>query len=104
MYCSLFLQRAEKTFNDLMENLDSLSVSWDGGEKSITITMEDNKIYAIHRHDSLEEIWLSSPYSGGYHYIFCEERKQWYCKKNQSFFPFFLMEEWKHYYKSLFHF
>lgn len=98
MYSSVFLQRAEKTFEDLMVFLDTLPLSWEGHEKSLSITMGDGKVYALHRHDFLEEIWLSSPHSGGYHYGFDESSQGWYCKKNKTFFPGFLQEEWKEYY------
>lgn len=98
MSCPIFFYEAEKLINTLMDICDEKFLHWEGHEKALNIKMPDEKIYAIHRHDTLEEIWLSSPHSGGHHYKWAQDKKNWFCRRNNSFFPNFLFEEWAQYY------
>ena len=50
-------------------------------------------VYLIHRHDALQQIWLSSPLSGGWHFSFDGQRNGWYdTRRDQPLFSMLFLE------------
>ena len=87
----MFVEQAQCLFEDMFRRFQHLehSLGWDIDEREGVIELKVPQIpsvYLMHRHDTLEQIWLSSPISGGWHFIFDAQRQGWYdTRANQPF-------------------
>ncbi len=69
-----FEQLAKKTLDDIVAALDELDASGDleleYQNGIITITLESGKQFIVNKHAPSQQIWLSSPLSGGLHFSY----------------------------------
>ncbi len=76
-----FIQLAEKTLRAIADTLDKFDESGDleldYQEGAITITLDSGKQFIVNRHAPTQQIWLSSPISGGLHFSYDEVEKSW---------------------------
>lgn len=75
-----FVNLAEKTLQDLMEQIDDalgdqMDVDLDGG--ILTIELPSGAQYIINKQTPNREIWMSSPVSGAKHFVFAKEAQCW---------------------------
>lgn len=61
------------------------------GENSLTINLKNGDFYNIHYHESLNEIWMTSPESGVHHFVFIEGK--WICTKTDEALDAILVKE-----------
>jgi iron donor protein CyaY len=72
---------AEKTlraFADILDKFDEsgdLEIDYQDG--IITITLNSGKQFIVNRHAPSQQIWLSSPISGGLHFSYDDIEKKW---------------------------
>jgi frataxin len=67
-----FQKQATQTLDaiaDAVENTlgDAYSVDWAG--EILTLEDEQGKQYVLHKHAPTEQLWLSSPLSGAWHFV-----------------------------------
>jgi iron donor protein CyaY len=48
------------------------------------IKLEDSSIYVINKHELMKELWLSSPISGGHHFVYNPVTSRWIDAKNSE--------------------
>lgn len=73
-----FQKLAEKTLDKLADALDDdscLDVEYQAGV--ITITIDSGKQFVINKHTPSQQIWLSSPISGGLHFPYDVAEGRW---------------------------
>lgn len=76
-----FQQLAEKTMDRLANALDvldaagNLELEYQGG--IITVSFDSGKQLIINKHAPSQQIWLSSPISGGLHFLYIPEQDEW---------------------------
>ncbi|ETZ07422.1 frataxin-like protein [Holospora obtusa F1] len=78
------------TLFDRVYDLESF-LNWDINEREEALEIkipEISSVYLIHQHNALEQIWLSSPISGGWHFVF-NPKHGWIDTRGKR--PFFLM-------------
>ncbi len=59
----------------------------------LTIELPDKRIYLFNSHASQRQLWMSSPFSGGRHFLY--EDDQWMDTRNQAFLYEILIQEIK---------
>ena len=76
-----FLEVAEETLKNIanaIEEADSLfDLEVDATGDSLSIEFADGSKYLINIHASTEEIWVSSPLTGGGHFAYDEDEGTW---------------------------
>ncbi len=68
-----FIKAAQQTLEELFEKLDeqygdTLDVEEDG--ESLSLVTDDGRTWLLNIQKHHEELWLSSPITGGHHYCF----------------------------------
>jgi frataxin len=72
---------AEKTLSAIADKLDKfdesgdIEVEYQGG--IITITLDSGRQFIVNKHAPSQQIWLSSPISGGLHFSYDKIEKNW---------------------------
>ncbi len=46
-------------------------------DEILTITLPNNKQYVINKHGYVQQIWLSSPETGAYHFDYDKNQQRW---------------------------
>ena len=83
-----FQQLATKTLDNLADALDTLDADGDldleyhGG--IITITLASGKQFIINKHTPSQQIWLSSPISGGFHFLYEASSEKWQLENGKT--------------------
>ncbi len=80
-----FLQKAQMMLEQLFEQLDENygdTADITDTPDSITITLDDGRTWLVNIQTHHEELWLSSPISGGHHYHL--EGNYWYNTKDPN--------------------
>lgn len=66
----------EKLFDEIDDQLcDDLDV--DLNEGILSIELDDGETFLINKHNPSSEIWLSSPYSGAWHFKYDGNSQKW---------------------------
>ena len=97
-----FSEVAQAFLDKLFARLYSLEkqLGWDINERPGVLEVKIPavpSVYLIHRHDTLEQIWVSSPISGGWHFTFNAQRNEWYDTRNNRQLSTMLFLEFKLY-------
>jgi frataxin len=77
----IFEKTAMDTLNRLVDALEEADANGDievdaqGG--IVTIKLENGKQFIVNKHAPSQQVWLSSPLSGGLHFPYDDEKKQW---------------------------
>ena len=78
---SPFNALADATLEALMESLEAAdtdeNLDIDLIQGILTITLENGKQFIVSKHGPSRQLWLSSPISGGLHFPYDEEKKDW---------------------------
>jgi iron donor protein CyaY len=72
-----FVKESEKTLYQIAENIESVDTECmiDVDLHDGILTLEtDQGVFVVNRQSAAKEIWLSSPISGPYHFVFQEGR------------------------------
>lgn len=92
-----FIQTAQKTLDELFEHLDEQygdTLDVEENVDSLSITSDDGKVWLLNIQNHHEELWLSSPITGGHHY--CLKNNRWVnTKDNASELEVLLLNELK---------
>lgn len=75
-----FMNQVRHTLQHLAETLEKQldeNNDIDIREGFLQITFASGHVWLLNRHTPTQEIWLSSPVSGGLHFRFQEDVKQW---------------------------
>lgn len=93
-----FSEHAEDTLQtiaDVLEEADNeYALEIDLIDGTLTIELPDAKQYVISKHEASEQIWLSSPISGGSHFSYDEEDDIWISSDSSELYEV-LSEEFK---------
>jgi CyaY protein len=88
-----FAKEAEKTLNkiaDIVESIDTeCAIDVDLHDGILTLSTEQGT-FVINRQSAAKEIWLSSPVSGPYHFVFKDGR--WCSRANNELFELLTKE------------
>ncbi len=91
-----FEQLAEKTLDKLTDKLDSFDESGDleleYQNGILNITLNSGKQFIINKHAPSQQIWLSSPVSGGLHFFYDTLSESWKLPDGKSLNDILLME------------
>lgn len=82
-----FTEIAQKTLSALADHLDqeiSDYASIDLSQDSMTIEFDDRRVLLITLHNTLSQLWVSSPISGGTHFLYDAQKGMWISTKDQS--------------------
>lgn len=84
MQDSEFNRLADRTLDTLMQHIESRiwadGVDMDLVQGVLTLTIEaTGKQFVVSRHSPSRQLWLSSPISGGLHFIYDEATGDWRC-------------------------
>ncbi len=89
----MFTQRVQNTLNDLVDqveqNLPDYDVDLEDGQ--LTIAAPDGGQYLFTRHQPTQQLWLSSPKSGAWHFAFING--QWEATRDPKALDHLLHEE-----------
>lgn len=55
-----------------LEQVPHEDVDYDDTQDAITVRMPDGRVYVVHIHFTMQQIWVSSPVSGGRHFAWHE--------------------------------
>ena len=75
-----FIQYVHDTFQHLLDCLEEQlgdESEIEVQETSLQITLSSGKTWLLNRHAPRQEIWLSSPITGGIHFRFDPKQKKW---------------------------
>jgi CyaY protein len=53
-------------------------------DEILTITLPDNKQYVINKQSYVQQIWLSSPFTGAYHFDYNSDKNMWLARKSEE--------------------
>ncbi|MEQ1790103.1 MAG: iron donor protein CyaY [Rickettsiales bacterium] len=91
-----FQKLAEKTLDKLADALDLLDASGDLEldclDGIITITLDSGKQFIINKHSPSQQIWLSSPVSGGLHFSYYVAEDAWKIADGRSLSEILMVE------------
>lgn len=90
---SLYLERM---FEALEEQDESGMLEIDLEAGSLTIKLGNGKIFLVSKHAPTQQLWLSSPISGGLHFISADNGKDWKLKDGRRL-SIVLCEELRHF-------
>ena len=83
-----FHNLVDREFNDLLTKLEEQDTDGildsDILDEILTITLPDKKQYVINKQSYTQQIWLSSPYSGAYHFDYDESKNAWLARKGEE--------------------
>ncbi|HVJ43696.1 MAG TPA: iron donor protein CyaY [Dongiaceae bacterium] len=66
----------ERLFDRIDERLgDEIDVDYEAG--ILTLKLADGRTYLLNKHAPNREIWLSSPFSGAWHFAYRDDEKTW---------------------------
>ncbi|WP_035544331.1 frataxin domain-containing protein [Holospora elegans] len=90
----MFAEFAQILLDEIFSRIHAFEsiLSWDVNERSGVLEVKIPavpSVYLIHQHNILEQIWLSSPLSGGWHFTFDASSNTWHDTRKK--YPFFLM-------------
>ncbi len=90
---SFFVQKSlDALFSGLLP-LEDQGVELEESSMGLKIILPDQKIYVIHGHLDLQQLWVSSPLSGGWHFVLDPILGQWKdTRGHQTLEEFFLKE------------
>ncbi len=82
---SEFIRYTDGLFDDVMTQIDALSVDLDclNSGNVFTIEYQDGTELIINRHMATQELWLAAK-TGGYHFLW--QQGQWVTRKGEEFF------------------
>jgi iron donor protein CyaY len=69
-------------------------IELESGKDMLTIELEDGKQFIVSKHNASKQVWLSSPISGGLHFTYNTEKKDW-CLADQRELSTILLAELK---------
>ena len=98
----MFTQRAQDLFDHLfqcLQNIERASYG-DVDEQDGVLRLKVQgmpSVYVIHSHQTLQQVWVSSPLSGGLHFAFDAVRKGWYDTRTDQELIAILGQELKDY-------
>lgn len=75
-----FYDQLEQAYDQ--EDLEDLD--YDEGAGILTIVTPDNKTFVISKHSPSHQVWLASPISGGLHFDYNSQTKDWVLPNGQS--------------------
>lgn len=87
MTSAAFAEIAQKTLSALADQLDqqiSDSATVDLSQDSITIDFDNGSVVLINIHHTLMQLWVSSPLSGGTHFLYDAGKGLWLSTKDQA--------------------
>ncbi len=83
-----FHKLADNEINDLLARIEEQDESGiidaDILDDILTITLPDKKQYVINKQSYTQQIWLSSPFSGAYHFDYNSDKNMWLARKEQE--------------------
>ena len=83
-----FHKLADSEINDLLTRIEEQDTNGildaDILDEILTITLPDNKQYVINKQSYVQQIWLSSPFSGAYHFDYSVDKNMWLTRKNDD--------------------
>jgi CyaY protein len=83
-----FHNLVDNEFNDLLTKIEEQDIEGildsDILDEILTITLPDKKQYVINKQSYTQQIWLSSPYSGAYHFDYDENKSMWLARKGEE--------------------
>jgi frataxin-like iron-binding protein CyaY len=50
---------------------DFTDIDWEETAQSLSVILPDQRIYLFNMHTGMQQLWLSSPISGGRHFTYC---------------------------------
>lgn len=64
-----FEQAADHLFESVLAHIAVLSIDFDDGHDFLRLIMPDQRVYLFNVHRGIQQLWLSSPISGGHHFV-----------------------------------
>ena len=96
-----FIDRATDCMDYIADMCDEISgTDYEDDRDSLTIHFGHGYTYLFNIHKGLEQLWVSSPISGGRHFVWCQslhEKKDpypWIDTRNQEYLMHVLDKEW----------
>lgn len=72
---------AEETLERIAETIETADeagdIDVDFHEGVLNISLESGKVFVVNKHSAMQQIWLSSPVSGAYHFEFDRGQSSW---------------------------
>ena len=66
-----FLDQAQGFLYHVAQQIETIDrLDYDETEHSLTIHLPDQRVYLFNIHQGMEQVWLSSPFSGGRHFSY----------------------------------
>jgi iron donor protein CyaY len=98
----MFTQRVQDLFDHLFHCLQPIERAslGDVDEQDGVLRLKIQgmpSLYIIHSHQTLEQVWVSSPLSGGLHFSFDTRRNRWYDTRTDQELISMLAQELKNY-------
>ena len=91
-----FTEIAEKTLELIHEGLEEAdseyTLDMDVSDGILSVELPSGDSYVINVHHASEQIWVSSPVSGGCHFSYCEEDSEWSDSDGMELFAFLTQE------------
>lgn len=81
-----FTQRITATLQAIAEQAeDQLDMLEDVEEQAgmVTLILDSGQQYLLNQHNPTQQLWLSSPKTGGWHFVWNEAQGQWLDTKKQ---------------------
>ena len=85
----------ERVFETLESQDEGGMLDIDYTEGTLQIALSDGKTFVISKHGPTKQVWLSSPISGGLHFMYADEGKDWKLKDGRRL-SIVLGEELRH--------
>lgn len=98
-----FFERTSATLEAIAHALEiadtegQLEIDLEGGV--LTIEMPNHHHYVLNQHQPTHQLWLSSPYSGAFHFCWDEKKECWIDTRHHKELLTLLQEECAHYLK-----
>jgi frataxin-like iron-binding protein CyaY len=70
MHKNFFIEQVQATWDHWLAHLESVSeIDCEDTGQSLLIKMPDHRVYLFNMHTILQQLWMSSPISGGRHFV-----------------------------------
>jgi frataxin-like iron-binding protein CyaY len=102
-----FIELVQATWVHWLNHLqDFPQIDCEESTQSLTVVLPDQRVYLFNMHTGLQQLWLSSPFSGGRHFTYCKGKTggngfgpwNWHDTRNNEIIERVLNDEFKIHY------
>lgn len=75
---------SKKILEEIFDIADNLGLDVEENNGILEINLPDQRQFLVNQHNPTSQIWLSSPISGAYHFVYNQESSNWICTRTQK--------------------